>query len=334
MRNLVIALSLLLTVSFIADAKIVFQSNRADGQTYDIYVMDDDGSNVQRLTDNQVTDAFPRWSPDSLHIVFDRSSEDHQTSDVFVMNRNGTDPQNITNSPTLNVLPSWSPDGRSIAFVSATDDTPWNIYTINLLTDEVKRLTRNTEHEDGGAYYPDFSPDGRHIVYTQSTPRMWRTLHTMQADGTRQNELIPSDGVFRNAPRWSPDGTKILYVEKDYGPNLEKLSNRVIIDGWRFRERRVLKTPGNWSAQTFSWAGTNAVLIAAEELDSPDRQRDIYRYDLATDTITNLTNSPGHDYGQDWIRDSIYSVSPAGKIATLWGTLKKNRRTGTPDQSR
>ena len=334
MLKLAIAICLLLTIASIADAKIVFQSNRDDGQTYEIYVMDDDGSNVQRLTDNQIHDDLPRWSPDSLHIAFHRVAKDGETADVFVMNRNGTAVENITNHPSLNGSPSWSPDGRHIAFVGDRDHNAFNIYTQDLLTGEVKRLTRNTDPEDGGTDYPDFSPDGRHIVYTQSTPRMWRTLHTMQADGTRQNELIPADGVFRHVPRWSPDGTGILYCETVLGPNFEVLSTRIRIVGWGIGERRALKTPRNWAVDSLSWAGTSTVLIAAEEHDSPDRQIDIYRYDLGTDTITNLTNSPGHDYGQDWIRDSIYDVSPAGKIATLWGALKKNHRTRTPDESR
>ena len=318
MRKLAIALSLLLIVSFLADAKIVFQSNRADGQTYDIYVMDDDGSNVQRLTDNPVPDGNPRWSPDSLHVAFDRASKDGQLSDVFIMNRYGAAEKNITSDHPHNAAPSWSPDGGHIAFVSSSGDTPWNIYTIDLLTDDVKRLTG-----DGGTDYPDFSPDGIHIVYTQSSPGLWRTLHTMRADGRQKKELIPADGLLRFAPRWSPDGSEILYAEVTYGPNIELLSNRVIIDAWGYRERRVLKIPRNWAVVSLSWAGRDAVLIAAWELDSPDSQRDIYRYDLGTDTITNLTNSPGDDDGQDWIRDSIYDVAYAGKLAIQWGALKK-----------
>ena len=313
---------LLLMVSFIADAKIVFQSNRGDGQTYDIYVMDDDGSNVERLTDNPFLDAAPTWSPDSLSIAFERVAKDRQTADVFVMNRYGTASENITNSPSIDAAPSWSPDGGAIAFISTRDLDPLNIYTVDLLTDEVTLLTDNKGAEDGDTDEPDFSPDGRHIVYTQSTPRMWRTLHTMRVDGKDQNEFIRSDGLFRFSPQWSPDSSEILYGEAVYGPNLEPLSERIIIDGWGVRSRRVLKTPQNWISATLSWAGTKAVLIAAAELDSPDRQYDIYRYDLLTDTITNLTNSPGDDYGQDWISDRIYAVGYAGKLAIQWGALK------------
>jgi TolB protein len=51
-----------------ASAKIVFESKR-DGN-YEIYVMDDDGSNIQRLTNNLLGDYSPRWSPDGKQIVF------------------------------------------------------------------------------------------------------------------------------------------------------------------------------------------------------------------------------------------------------------------------
>ncbi len=325
MRKLAIVVCLLLTVSFLADAKIVFMSNRGDGETYHIYVMDDDGSNVERITDTPFHDTQPSWSPDSLHIAFARRGKDWQTSDVFVMNRNGTAAENITDHPSLDGSPRWAPDGGSIAFVSTRDDD-FNIYTVDLLTGEVKRLTGEDKEFEEGAHNPDFSPDGRHIVYTQTIPRLWRGLYTMRANGARKKEFIRADGVLRYDPRWSSDGSRILYGEAFYGPgaDIELVANRIVISGWEYRTRRVLNTPRNWLSHSLSWAGPNAVLIAAEEYGVRDGQVDIYRYDLSTHTITNLTNSPGDDYGQDWIPDRIYDVAPASKIATLWGALKKN----------
>ena len=318
------ALCLLLTLTSTIDAKIVFLSERDDGQTSDIYVMDDDGSNVERLTDNPFLEVDLRWSPDGLHIAFSRIGEDLQTADVFVMNRDGTALKNITNNPpTLDADPSWSPDSGHIAFISSRNNDGFNIYTIDLLTDNVTRLTREDDIEDEVAHKPDFSPDGRYIVYLQTTPGKPLTVRTMRANGTGINELIPAeDRLVRSSPRWSPDGSEILYGETEYGANREILSDRVFIYRWRIRGRRLLKTPRNWSVQTLSWAGRNAVLIAAEEYGALDSQRDIYRYDLLTDTITNLTNSPGDDYGQDWISDRTYSVGYAGKLAIQWGALK------------
>ena len=49
-------------------AQIVFHSDR-DGN-YEIYIMDADGKNQRRLTNNPTDDAVPAWSPDGQKIAF------------------------------------------------------------------------------------------------------------------------------------------------------------------------------------------------------------------------------------------------------------------------
>ena len=74
---IVVALGLtLLMVCVDAQARIAFTSNR-DGQVHvilripapEIYVMDADGGNQQRLTENRHIDSQPSWSPDGKRIV-------------------------------------------------------------------------------------------------------------------------------------------------------------------------------------------------------------------------------------------------------------------------
>ena len=49
--------------------KIVFQSNRLDDNS-EIYIMDSDGRNIERLTYSEGFDENPIWSPDGKHILF------------------------------------------------------------------------------------------------------------------------------------------------------------------------------------------------------------------------------------------------------------------------
>src|SRR4029453_1352672 len=60
----------------------------------DIWMANDDGSNVVRLTDNLAREVYPRFSPDGRSIAF--SSNRYGNNDVFVMSAAGGAPQRLT----------------------------------------------------------------------------------------------------------------------------------------------------------------------------------------------------------------------------------------------
>ena len=84
--------------------QILFVSER-DGNP-EIYVMDNSGNNVVRLTRNdKVKDVQPVWSPDGKNIAF--ASDLVGDFDIFIMNNNGEDQKRLTNNDASDVDPSW-----------------------------------------------------------------------------------------------------------------------------------------------------------------------------------------------------------------------------------
>ena len=90
------------------------------GITEEIYVMDADGKNQQRLTENREYDWSPSWSPDGQRITF--MSERDGNSEIYVIDADGGNPQNLTNNPHSDASPSWlnspfsvSPVGKKFA---------------------------------------------------------------------------------------------------------------------------------------------------------------------------------------------------------------------------
>ncbi len=81
--------------------------------TYEIFVMNADGSGPHRVTDNSLGDFSPKWSPDGsqLSFVSDRSEAGHW--EVYVMNTDGNNVKRLTNSPSgeTAINPAWRPRG-------------------------------------------------------------------------------------------------------------------------------------------------------------------------------------------------------------------------------
>ncbi|MYC70404.1 MAG: hypothetical protein F4X17_06805, partial [Gemmatimonadetes bacterium] len=90
-------------------------------------MMDSDGSNPRRLTDDPAGDFSPSFSPDGRHIVF--ASERAGNLDIYVMGSDGSNPRRLTHHAAWDGSPSFSPDGRYIVFDSGRDS---KIYVMEL----------------------------------------------------------------------------------------------------------------------------------------------------------------------------------------------------------
>ncbi len=319
-------LLLLLFLPSLTHAKIVFKSEREGGAR--LYVMDDDGRNVQRLTDSG---AWPVWSPDGKQIAFGKSlpvePRQSQKLAIFIINSDGTNEHRLTddNEDNLNGNrlfewgASWSPDGQHIAFDSKRGGQPSQIWTINLITRKMRQLTRT----DGLTTFPSWSPDGKHIAYRDNPPIGHATIYVMRADGSGQRELVKGDvSRRRNYPRWSPDSQSVVYSENTFGHGVGVLE-KVVIHNIKTDKRQIVETPDNWSIHSACFMGSKQLLISAKGQEGKPDKYEIYRYHLVTGEIVNLTNTPGDDFAMDWISDDVLSVTPQDKKKVTWGTLKQ-----------
>jgi Tol biopolymer transport system component len=114
--------------------RIAFMSQVADeGLQYDIFVMNADGSHLQRLSTSRATDGFPSWSPDGTKIAFSSTRDDcafsssprcQTTGDIgpyhtlYVMDADGSDQHRVSRRFVQTM--HWSPDGRYLVFGSRT----------------------------------------------------------------------------------------------------------------------------------------------------------------------------------------------------------------------
>jgi TolB protein len=131
-------------------------------------------------------DRNPDVSPDGQRIAFEREGVDCGYDEVFVVNADGTHLTQLTHNPPgqvcgsggfCNGSPAWSPDGQRIAFSRASgpvvNDLIENvgIYLMNADGSGVRQLTQTVRPSPGEDSDPQWSPDGRRIVFQRSNVR-------------------------------------------------------------------------------------------------------------------------------------------------------------------
>ena len=188
--------------SRIAFAREGRPAKAATGNT-DIYVVNADGTDVVRLTDDPMMEYAPTWSPDGSRIAFaayDLAAGGHPPSPLrlYVMNADGSDmealgPENVEGL-------SWSPDGTEIAFVDT--ETGW-IMAINPDGTALRRIVDGAELV-GGVHLVDgatWSPDGTQISFMAGAESTDTHIYVVSRDGSDVRQV--TDGPEPDAePAW------------------------------------------------------------------------------------------------------------------------------------
>lgn len=192
----------------VRDGEIVFQSNR-DGN-FELYVMDQNGKNVRRVTNHPANDIAPMWSPDGTTIVFATDRDDNweiytlQLHSKEAKEEDGGQLTRLTGGGS-NTSPSWTPDGRRILFVSTRDELHGEVYSMNADGSDVQRLTRHASVKES----PLLTADGRYLLMALDVDGRYVIGSMRLADG--EMHLLTSPRYHSVHPSVSEDGLTILF---------------------------------------------------------------------------------------------------------------------------
>ena len=260
-------------------SKIAFDSNR-DGNR-ELFLMNADGSNQTRLTNNNSDEFHPSLSPDGSTIAF-VSNRDGNT-EIYIMNLDDSTQTRLTNNFSEDWLPLWSPDGSKFLFCSNRDGN-WEIYVMN---SDGSNQTRYTNHP-ANDWLHSWSPDGSKIAFLSRRDGN-DEIYIMNADGSEKTN-ITNYPAHDFQPFWSPDGSKIsfvserdgnreIYVMNTDGSNQTRLTNNNARDRWP-----------RWSP--------DGSKIAFESVR--DSNREIYVMNADGSNQTRLTNNVAEDRFPSW----------------------------------
>jgi len=205
-------------------SKIAFASQR-DGNP-EIYIMDADGKNQQRLTENNVDDWQAAWSPDGTKLAFISGIDGNWN--IYVMDlSNGAPPapeaiMQLTFHSAKDSFPAWSPDGTEISFTSTRDGVE-ELYLMNADGTYQRRITENDALDDQSAW----SPDGTKIAFVSNRDGNHEIYIMELASGQVTQITRTGVEVINDHPHWKP-GAEVVQE-----PPISEDQEAVLGDTWQ-----------------------------------------------------------------------------------------------------
>ncbi len=209
--------------------RIVYASYRDDA--IELQLVDPATGASTALLANGAVNLEPRWSPDGKRIAFTSSlyegrwhvftalvNDSGQVADVrrITEDRESGLPRYYYNTVDQYFSPVWSPDGRELLAISNRGHI-WGsggFWRFPVMSGGEPRDIHF--EETTWKAHPDWSRDGKRIVYSSYVGRQWHQLWLMTATGGDPLQLTYGD-FDATAPRWSPDGRRIAYISNEGG---------------------------------------------------------------------------------------------------------------------
>jgi TolB protein len=214
--------------------RLLFVSNR-DGDD-ELFVMDASGGNVRQLTRNRRQDVTPQWSPDGRSIAFASDRARPGEPEIWVMRAGGGGARRLVRTVNhrtwqdAQYSPTWSPDGRRLIFSMSVAESNPELHVVGADGKGLRRLTRTRGSIDvfGDDTMPDWSADGKTVVFVSNREQRSSDLWTMTADGRGQRPVLRRTNTDDWNPRLSPDGRTIAFTQLPFGggPSSVWLVNR------------------------------------------------------------------------------------------------------------
>ena len=287
-------------------AKIAFASNRSGN--WEIYVMNPDGSQQERLTQNNARDFSPVWSPDGEQILF--ASDRGGLSDLYVMDADGKHVRRVFGKLALRMEPTWSPDGERIAF--HTEEPRWSIQTATIHGAAVKQVAL-AEWRGGN---PSWAANGNEIAFVGNVGGTSRILILKLRSGD-MHTFLPKEKSWMYTPAWSPDGDKLAFA---WRLALGREDSIYVAN----RDGSDLKPVGEpaFDVSSPAWSPDGGEIVYVEDAKN-NKDRQIVLVDVETGAKKQLTRQ-GLNITPAWFNPKSLPVTPQSYLlTTIWGKIKR-----------
>jgi TolB protein len=306
---------------------VVYSSYRHDAM--ELWVLDLTTMDAQPVVADGAVNVEPRWSPDGRKIAYVSSAfegrwhvyvmpmEDGAATAPAVRITDDHDsglPRYYYSKYDHFISPTWSPDSKDLILVSNRRRI-WGSGGFWRVTAQPGSAMRPLyDEETTWKARPDWSRDGKRVVYSSYLGRQWNQLWLMTADGGDPFQL--TYGEFdATEPRWSPDARRIAYISNEGGNT--SLWIVEVPGGSRARVeigKRVYREPVGRLKVSVLDAATGRELTARVSVTLSDGRSvapdDAWRH--ADDSFDRSERA--YEYGYFHTRGAATLTAPAGRV--------------------
>jgi Tol biopolymer transport system component len=126
--------------------------------------------------------------------------------DIFLVRSDGSGLRRMTDDAYRDRGPKFAPDGKRIAFYSNRAGR-YDVWSINLDGSGLAPITKNVGR---GAWFPNWSPDGKQIAFPDGTTSYVFRPGASPGEGSAEELPPPPGGGWMQVFGWSPDGRTLV----------------------------------------------------------------------------------------------------------------------------
>jgi Tol biopolymer transport system component len=267
--------------------RLAFVSNR-DGR-HAVYLMQADGSRVEKLTRSERMESAPSWSPDGKSIaMFSVGAEAGSVVELQIYN--------VRTRKSISVLgngknkgpspPTWSADSKQLAFLALVGEREDQVWVVNRDGSNARDIS--SAFSKRGKSDPEFSPDGRSVIYVADLRGPFDLIRTDLATGVSTN-LTAELGLLHEAPRLSASGRWIAFSSSRDDP--QESRGDIFVMNADGSEPRNLTRHGAEDFDARWLPGEDALLFSSLRTGTAQ----LFMVDVATGTTSRVTTHASHD---------------------------------------
>jgi TolB protein len=179
-----------------------------------LYLAKLENETVNSVTDDpQVSESWGAWCRLGRKIAYTQESPG-MPSQLWIVDQDGSKKTRLGTSENIGVGKDWCPLGLRVVYSAKDQKEESDLWVIDFYGTNQIQLTNASYNE----WSPSFSPDGKWIAYVSDeggSPDIW----LRDIEGNYRSRLTNHTGRIDSVPKWSPDGSKIIFAGCSPGNN-------------------------------------------------------------------------------------------------------------------